>query len=128
MAVKVWVSRTCDRCMRPFGDLNVPYGEKIPEFERKHIKISSLAKDGTEQVLAEYKDLCESCGGTVDNYIKRIRKEPQEKSSEAGAAPEGESKPDAEAKSEEGARGRGRAKNGAAAEAPKEGPKSDSPF
>jgi len=82
MAIKMVVSRVCDRCMRPFGHEQLNYagnGAPFPGLARKTLTISETDATGAVTVLAKFEDLCEECDKAVLNNIKRIRLEKDSK-------------------------------------------------
>jgi len=74
MAITVNVCSTCDRCMKPFDEERLDYGEPLPEKERVEL---ILIRDDVQ--VFKFQDLCPSCVGVVDKCIKRLRLESDDK-------------------------------------------------
>ena len=77
MAVKVSIHRICDRCLHPFDEKNLKYGEELPKIERGQLRMEQITPSGSN-ILFSFDDLCGDCDRVVDGLIKKIKLEKDE--------------------------------------------------
>jgi hypothetical protein len=64
----------CDRCGKPYGEEHLKYGQDIPKFERKTLKLTH-----GDHVVLTFEDLCEDCDRVVQGLIKKMKLEAEPK-------------------------------------------------
>lgn len=72
MAIRIALHCVCDRCQKPFEEQNIEYGQELPKYERKEMKLTL-----GDHVVLSFHDLCPDCRNVVDGFIKRIRLDPE---------------------------------------------------
>jgi hypothetical protein len=70
MTIRITTHQVCDRCGKPYDEKHLKYGEDVPTFERKPLKLTH----GDHVVLC-YEDLCENCDGVVQGLINKMKHE-----------------------------------------------------
>lgn len=110
MAQKIVVTVTCDRCAKYIRTITVPAGtsgtlEATPGVAYKIVRyLPSPEGVATEEIVAEFRDLCEPCDGAVRGLLRRLtleeddkrkRKAPPEEPPAAGPAPPATEEPSA---------------------------------
>ena len=100
MAIKIMATRVCDRCSKCIGQeaIQPDFAGKLPQVQptrfqivREHLENEVAVSEKTE-VLASFRDLCQSCEGAINNLVQRIlMREPAATTAETpatdGAAP-----------------------------------------
>lgn len=83
MAIRIAMNVICDRCIKPYEQKNLEYGEDVPEVLREKLVLRRESEpdpktgEVKEVVLFEYNDLCPSCRKVVDKAIQKLKMEPQ---------------------------------------------------
>lgn len=94
MTIRITTHRVCDRCAKPYEEAHLKYGETVPTYDRKALKLTH----GDHVVLC-YEDLCENCDGVVQGLIKKMKLESEPRKSkgelltEASPSPKTETAP-----------------------------------
>jgi hypothetical protein len=114
MAIRVAVHRVCDRCLHPFDESTVKYGDALPVFSKRVIvcMVGTSAPSDISGLNAEtemqfrFEDLCPDCDRIVEGYIRKIRMDseeetPKRKSKKDKSESKSEEKPAEEAKAPE---------------------------
>lgn len=95
MAIRLAVHRVCDRCIKPFDEQHIEYGDETPKYDRKQMKVTI-----EDHVVLKFDDLCPDCEGVVEGLVQRLRMEPdkrrsrKEKDKDAANATETPASPD----------------------------------
>lgn len=84
MAIRIAMNVVCDRCMKPYQQRTLEYGEKVPEVKRDNLVVlresePDEAGEVKQDILFTCKDLCPSCQKVVDKAIQRLKMEPAPK-------------------------------------------------
>lgn len=79
MAIRIAMNVICDRCLKPYEQKNLEYGEAVPEVERKKLIILREGEpdpktgEVPQEIVLSYQDLCPQCEGVVDKAVSRIK-------------------------------------------------------
>lgn len=95
MTIRITTHQVCDRCGKPYDEKHLKYGEDVPKFERKPLKLTH----GDHVVLC-YEDLCENCDGVVQGLIKKMKLESEPRKVRTEVAETSPSKPETTSVSE----------------------------
>ncbi len=88
MAIRITSHQICDRCLKPFSQKYLEYGQDQPKYARKAIKLL----DG-DRIVLNYQDLCESCDSVVEGLIRKLKLESEPKKSKSDSEITQESSP-----------------------------------
>ena len=79
MAIRIAMNVICDRCLKPYEQKNLEYGESVPEVKRQKLIVlregdpDPKTGEVPQEVLLSYQDLCPQCEGVVEKAISRIK-------------------------------------------------------
>lgn len=83
MAIRVTTHQVCDRCLKPYAEEHIKYGQAIPEYQRKPLRLTH-----GDHVVLTYEDLCEDCDRVVQGLIKKMKLERDPDPKKAKVEPE----------------------------------------
>jgi len=95
MTIRITTHQVCDRCGKPYDEKHLKYGEDVPKFERKALKLTH-----GDHVVLSFEDLCENCDPVVQGLIKKLKLESEPRKPRTEATETAPSKPGATSASE----------------------------
>lgn len=78
MAIRIAMNVICDRCLKPYEQKTLEYGEAVPEVARKKLIVMHEGYPDSkgeikQDVIVTYEDLCPQCEGVVEKAISKIK-------------------------------------------------------